>query len=105
MSYPNRTYSVKDTAGGISYNPSAVTAALTSEQTMTVTGVGAKEVVVVSLPNAGTGSALLHLTGWRVSAANTIKLEFVNLDANNAHTPTSPATSDPWGVTVVGVKP
>lgn len=70
-----------------SVTPASVAAASTAEQSVTVTGVQAlDEVVMVSYPARTNSTAP---TGARVSAANTVQVEYVN--------PTAGALTPPSG--------
>mgnify|MGYP001585292878 CR=1 FL=1 len=67
-------------------SPAAVAANTTAEQTFTVTGLAATEVpLAVVKPTAQAG---LGIVGWRVSAANTLAITFVNATAASI-TPTA----------------
>ncbi len=79
---------------GINYLSSgAVTVATTAiaEQAWTVTGVTTTDMVVgMSKPTA---TASLGVGGWRVSAANTLGVTFVNVTTTN-----TPPTTDVWSI-------
>lgn len=79
---------VGESGGGLSklsvftatVNPASVAANTSAEQTFTVTGVAAGDVVVsATKPSAFTAGC--GLTGARVSAANTVALTFMNTSA------------------------
>lgn len=63
----------------VSINPASVAAATTAEQTFTVTGVQAGD-IVLSI-NKPTVTAGLGIANYRVSAADTVAITFVNATA------------------------
>lgn len=76
------------------FDPSAPTASTTSEQTVTVTGLLAGDIVLsVIKPTLTAG---IGVAGARVSAANTLAVTFVNPTAG-----TPDPGSETWGVVVM----
>ena len=74
----------------VALSPSAVSSALSSEQTFTVPGLTTDMVVLtVNKPTAQTGLGLGH---YRVSADNTLAIQFVNTNSGTAVTPTTAET-------------
>jgi hypothetical protein len=65
--------------------PASVGAATVAEQTFTVTGLATTDTVIV---NPGAISNAVGVGGWRVSAANTLAVQFINPTAG-ALTPTA----------------
>lgn len=55
--------------------PSSVAAATVAEQTFTVAGLGLNDTVILNPPANATATGI---AGWRVSAANTLAIRFVN---------------------------
>lgn len=82
------------TTGSIS--PTIVNANTTSEQTFTVTGLKTGDVVVVNKPTHQTG---LSVVGCRVSAANTLAIQFANNTAGNI----TPTASETYKVLAFGI--
>lgn len=82
------------TTGAIS--PTIVNANTTSEQTFTVTGLKTGDVVVVNKPTHQTG---LSVVGCRVSAANTLAIQFANNTAGNI----TPTASETYKVLAFGI--
>lgn len=82
------------TTGSIS--PTIVNANTTSEQTFTVTGLKTGDVVVVNKPTHQTG---LSVVGCRVSAANTLAIQFCNNTAGNI----TPTASETYKVLAFGI--
>lgn len=72
----------------VSLTPTAVAANTVAEQTVTVTGVLATDMVIVNKPTSQAGLALVS---GRVSAANTVALAFLNSSAASI-TPTAAQT-------------
>lgn len=66
-------------------SPASVAANTTAEQTFTVTGLAATSLVIVNKPTAQAG---LGIAGVRVSAANTLAINFSN-DTSGSITPTA----------------
>ena len=63
----------------VSFNPASIAAATTAEQSVTVTGVAAGDIVLsVTKPTVSAGIGIVNA---RVSAANTVQLTFVNATA------------------------
>lgn len=62
----------------LTINPASVAAATTAEQTFTLTGLQTGDFVSVSKPTVSAG---LAIGSARVSAANTIAIQFVNSSA------------------------
>lgn len=60
-------------------SPASVAANTTAEQTFTVTGLAVGDVVFVNKPTSQAG---LGIAGVRVSAANTLAINFVNATAS-----------------------
>jgi hypothetical protein len=60
-------------------NPASVAAATTADQTFTVRGLRASDVLI--MVQKPTLSAGLGIANWRISAANTIAITFVNATA------------------------
>ena len=76
------------------FDPAAVAAATSAEQTVTVTGLLAGDVVLsVIKPTATAG---VGIVGARVSAANTLAVTFMNATAGSLD-----PTSETWGVVVM----
>lgn len=75
-------------------SPAQVAANTTAEQTFTVTGLLAGDVVFVNKPTSQAG---LGIAGVRVSAANTIAVTFVNATAS----PITPTASETYQVGVI----
>jgi len=67
-------------------SPAQVAAATTAEQTFTVNGLLTTDFVEVQKPTAQAG---IGICGARVSAANTLAINFVNATAATATTPTA----------------
>lgn len=67
-------------------SPAQVAATTTASEAFTVTGIRTTDLIVVIKPTEQTG---LAVTKARASAANTITLEFSNLTAATAITPTA----------------
>lgn len=66
----------------VSLDPASVAAATVAEQDFTVSGIAATDVLVsISKPTA---TADLGIIGWRVKAANTISVTFINNHATDA---------------------
>ena len=76
------------------FDPASVAAATTAEQTVTVTGLLAGDVVIAV--NKPTATAGIGVVNARVSAANTLALTFVNATAAPVD-----AASETWGVVVM----
>jgi len=66
--------------------PTAITAASVEEQTFTASGLSTDDIVHVSKP---TTQADIGIVNARVSAANTLAIAFINVDAASARTPTA----------------
>ena len=63
----------------VTFNPASVASATSAEQDVTVTGVGANDVVVaVNKPSATAGVGVVNA---RVKSANTVSLTFMNATA------------------------
>lgn len=73
---------------GVALTPSAIGATTTSEQTFTITGLQLGDFVDVSKPSHQPG---ISLGNARVSAANTLALEFANVSSGTL-TPTAAET-------------
>ena len=69
----------------VSFDPLAVGANTTSEQTVTVTGVLTSDIVTVNKPSMTTG---LGIVNARVSASDTVAITFMNTTAGSIN-PTS----------------
>src|SRR6185369_5014254 len=83
--------------GAITISPAQVAANTTAEQTFTFPGLLASDVVhSVSKPTAQAG---LGIVGWRVTAANTVGVTFVNATA----APITPTASEVYQV--AGLRP
>lgn len=77
----------------ITLSPAQVAANTTAEQTFTLSGLNANDVIVgVSKPSAQAG---LGIVGWRVTAANTVGITF----SNNTGAGITPTASEVYLVT------
>lgn len=72
-------------------SPAQVAANTTAEQTFTVTGLAVGDVVFVNKPTSQAG---LGIAGVRVSAANTLAINFVNATAS----PITPTASEKYQI-------
>lgn len=76
----------------IALSPAQVAANTTAEQTFTVPGLLANDVVhSISKPTAQAG---LGIVGWRVTAANTVGITF----SNNTAAPITPTASETYQI-------
>lgn len=64
---------------GVTLSPASVAANTSAEQTFTVNGLVAGDVLVVQKPTAQAG---LGIVGWRVSAQSTLAITFGNFTAS-----------------------
>lgn len=94
-----RIHLITGTSGSYSYSPSSISAATIAVQTMTVTGLRLKDPYILTLPSTGTGDNSLLLIHTYISAADTLKLLFYNVDVG-AHTPPTPTASDPYVIKI-----
>jgi len=76
----------------ITFNPAAVSAATSAEQTVTVPGLLVGDMVWVNKPSATTG---VGIVGCRVSAADTLAITFMNATAGSVD-PASESYSVLW---------
>ncbi|MBZ5524637.1 MAG: hypothetical protein LAP21_20555 [Acidobacteriia bacterium] len=73
-----------------SITPSSVGVASCSEQSFTVSGVSTTDLLLaVVQPSTSSPGTNIAIGGWRISAANTVAIQFCNVNRNNASTPTS----------------
>jgi hypothetical protein len=71
-----------------SITPSSVTNATCSEQSFTVSGVATGDVLLAVLqPSTSSPGTNIAIGGWRVSAANTVNVQFCNVNRTNSSTP------------------
>lgn len=75
----------------VTISPAQVAANTTAEQTFTVTGLTTQDIVNVNKPTAQAG---LGIAGFRVTAANTLGITFVNATA----APITPTASETYKV-------
>jgi hypothetical protein len=71
-----------------SLTPSSVSVQSCSEQAFTVSGINAGDtLLVVSQPSSHSPGTNIAIGGWRVSAANTVNIQFCNVGHNSASIP------------------
>lgn len=80
-------------AVSLTFDPAAVAAATTAEQSVTVNGVQVGDFIIPEKPSATAGVGIVNA---RVSAANTVQLTFVNATAGSVN-----ATSETWRFLVI----
>lgn len=80
----NRITSLMPFSVTVTWNPAAVAANSTAEQTVTVNGARTGDAVVVTKPTHTAGVAV---AGARVSAKDTVKVTFVNPTASSVDPP------------------
>ena len=84
-------------AVAVTFNPAAVATITTAEQTVTVTGVKVGDFVIAMKPTHTTGVTIGNV---RVSAADTVAIQFVNPTAGSV----DPA-SETWQFLVIRTEP
>jgi hypothetical protein len=71
-----------------SISPASVAVQTCSEQAFAVSGINAGDtLLVVSQPSTHSPGTNIAIGGWRVSAANTVNIQFCNVGRNSASTP------------------
>ncbi len=95
MSYLPRGNATDFKVLSVTLSPAQVSANPTAEQTFTVNGVQANDVVLsINKPTAQAG---LGIVGWRVSAANTVGITF----SNNTGGGITPTASQAYKIVVI----
>jgi hypothetical protein len=95
-----RTYKIVGTSGNYSYSPSSVGASSSATHTITCKNVKIGEQVIVGFHGSAAPTDGLGICGAYVSAADTIKVTFIN-GTGGGITPPTPTTSAPYKVTVI----
>jgi len=73
-----------------SITPASVAVESCSEQSFTVSGINAGDIILgVSQPSTSSPGTNIAIGGWRVTAANTVAIQFCNVGRNNSSTPVS----------------
>jgi hypothetical protein len=73
-----------------SITPASVAVNSCSEQSFTVSGINAGDIILgVSQPSTSSPGTNVAIGGWRVTAANTVAIQFCNVGRNNSSTPVS----------------
>ena len=71
-----------------SITPASVSAGACAEQTFTVSGLATTDLVLTTAqPSTSSPGTNIAIGGWRVSAANTIAIQFCNVNRNTSGTP------------------
>lgn len=71
---------IEDKVVVLAFNPASVAAAITAEQSVTVPGVRTTDTILAVTPGAAL-TAGLAIVGARVTAANTVAVQFANVTA------------------------